>query len=275
MHCAVLSKHSPAYMALTASERMVVCQHSVYAVVVGVSLVPQTIIALTVLYKAWTGAYFVSRQIPILGGLFMGSRMVLYLVEACVRSVIKGSWLLFAHHELFLLLMILALWTQSTTVLGVGIVLDLFACHEAPYYVALYIAYRLRWRASLTCAIVGCASIWYILTRVAQTVMIMYMIIGFAQMSAVKSDPAFIATAVLFGAFTVIQVYTLVIYYAMYRKACAGWEPGSVTPGSSRTPSRSSSAGASCVIRRGGSGRAGGGAGVTGSPDLTIEVTKV
>lgn len=218
MDAAVLS-HSAMYKKLGAAERMIVCQHSVYAVVFSLSFVPQTVMALTAMFKAWTGSYLASPQLAALAGVFIASRAMLYIVEACTRSVIKRSWLLIVHHQLFFLIIAMGIWLQDTAVIGIGIVLDLFACHEAPLYVAL-VGYRLVWKESITRAILCVACAWYVLTRVFQTVVIAYMIWGCAQLGSVKSMPEFIITSLLFGAFTVIQAYTLVIYYAIYRKLC-------------------------------------------------------
>lgn len=216
MHKAVLMRSS-IYRQLGAAERMITCQHSVYAVVFSLSFVPQTVLAFVAMFRSWTGDYFASAHLTALCGLFLASRAMLYIVEASTRSVIKRSWLLIVHHQLFFLIIVMGVWTQNTAVLGVGIVLDLFACHEAPLYVAL-LGYRLAWRPSLTRAILCGACVWYVLTRIFQTVVISYMIWGFAQMAAIKTTPEFIVTGLLFGAFTIIQAYTLVIYHAIYVK---------------------------------------------------------
>lgn len=217
LHHAVLNRFSPVYRKLAPSEQIITCQHSVYALVFGLSLVPQTTLAVFCLFRAWTGVYLASWQLTILAGVLIGSRGVLYLVEACVRSLIKPSWLLLVHHTLFYLIIILGLWGDNIAVLGIGIVLDLFACHEAPLYLAL-VAYRLQWRQSVTLAIVSTACVWYLLTRVIQTAFVGYMIIAFARMPNVRHTTEFIVTALLFGAFTFIQAYTLVIYHSIYRK---------------------------------------------------------
>jgi hypothetical protein len=59
---------------------------------------------------------------------------------------------------------------------------------------------------------------YYIATRLLQTVMVLYMIIGWASYPAVRTTAAFIVSATLFGAFSIIQGYTLVIYRAIGRK---------------------------------------------------------
>jgi hypothetical protein len=102
----------------------------------------------------------------------------------------------------------------NAALVGLGIVLDLFACHEAPLYFAL-LAYRLQWPAKTARAILRGGCVWYVLTRLLQTVILVYMIVSFAGMSAVRYEFGFVITAVLCGAFSVIQAYTLVIYRAM------------------------------------------------------------
>jgi hypothetical protein len=221
MHAAVLSRFSPVYRSLSAADQLIACQHSVYAVMFSCSVIPQTALAFISLFKAWTGDYFAGSNLTTLFGLFLASRAMLYFAEACVRSVVKRSWLLIIHHQLFFLIVVMAVWTHNTAVLGIGVVLDLFACHEAPLYIAL-LAYRLRWNKTFTQIILQVACAWYILTRLFQTVLISYMIYAFAGMSAIRYAPEFILTALLFGAFTIIQAYTLVIYYAMYKKVCSG-----------------------------------------------------
>jgi hypothetical protein len=254
LHAAVLTPLSPVYRSLSSADQLIACQHSVYAVLFSLSLIPQTALAFIALFKAWTGDYFVSSHLTILFGLFLASRAMLYLAEACVRGVVKRSWLLIVHHQLFFLIVVMAVWTQNTAVLGIGVVLDLFACHEAPLYVAL-LAYRLRWNQAFTRVILQVACGWYILTRLFQTVVISYMIYAFAGMSAIRYAPEFILTALLFGAFTVIQAYTLVIYYAIYKRVCSG---RSASPSQSQKQQASPWAGAR----------------LEGMPSVTVEFTE-
>jgi hypothetical protein len=213
----VLTKLSSAYRSQDPADRMVVCQHSVYAVVFGVSMIPQAALAFTAMFKAWTGDFLTHWTLPVLAGVFIGSRLLLYLAEACVRCVIKGSWLLVVHHVMFFLFITVGMWAQSVTAFGIGLVLDLCACWEAPLYVAL-IAYRLQWRPSLTRGLMCGATAWYVVTRIFQTVVVTYMIVGFAGLGVMKGNAALITASVMFGAFTAIQVYTVFIYYSMYRK---------------------------------------------------------
>lgn len=243
----VLSRVSCTHRSLAAADRMVVCQHSVYAVVFGLSMVPQTTLAFTTSFKSWTGDFFVSWQLAVLAGVFIGSRLLLYLVEACVRCVIKGSWLLVVHHLMFFLFITIGMWAQSVTVFGIGLVLDLCACWEAPLYVAL-VAYRLQWQPSLTRALVRVATAWYVATRVFQTVVVTYMIVGFAGLGAMQGNAALITASVMFGAFTAIQVYTVFIYYAMYRKVR---KDGAGTAAGAVGSARCSSSDGTCFVGEG------------------------
>jgi hypothetical protein len=214
LHHMVLMRFSSAYRRLGQADRLISCQHAVYAVVFGLSLVPQTALAIRSLFLAWTGTYLVSAELSVLAGVFIPTRAVLYVGEAAVRSVVKWSWLLVVHHLLFFTIVVMAVWSQSAAIVGIGVVLDLFACHEAPLYVAL-LAYRLQWPAKAARGILRGACVWYVITRLVQTVLLVYMIVGFARMPAVRYTPEFIVTSILCGAFSVIQAYTLVIYRAI------------------------------------------------------------
>jgi len=176
LHHGVLMRLSAAYQGLSAADRMISCQHAVYAVVFWLSLVPQTVLACMSLFSAWTGTFLASNYITLLVALLAPTRAVLYVVEACLRSVIKWSWLLIVHHTLYLLVICLAVWTKDIAVVGIGLVLDLFACHEAPLYVAL-LAYRLQWPPRLARGILRGGCVWYIITRIVQTVMLVYILV--------------------------------------------------------------------------------------------------
>lgn len=213
MHHCVLKPFNRVYRELPIMQQLVTCQHAVYAAIFGLEVVPQTVLAIRFLYKAWTGPYFASHEPALLIGVFILSRAALYLVEACVRSI-HFSWLLLIHHELFFTIILMGLWTENPAVCAIGIVLDLFACHEVFLYISL-VFYRLQVPRKYTISMLGLSCAWYTLTRVLQTVLLLYMIIGWAMNPAVKYTPAFIITAILCGAFTVIQAYTLVIYKAI------------------------------------------------------------
>jgi hypothetical protein len=254
LHHVLLKPVSPAYRALDASGKLVSCQHAVYALVFGLSMVPQTVLAMRAMFYGWTGAYLASVEIVVMVGIFISTRSVLYLIEASVRSVVKWSWLLLVHHLLFFTIVVMALWTQNAAVVGIGFVLDLFACHEAPLYVAL-LAYRLQWRPKVARIILRSACVWYVITRVMQTVLLVYMITHYAQLGAVRLKPEFIVTSIFCGAFTFIQAYTLVIYRAMDVKLgqrLAGSEAAAKS-GASSTSSTRAAGGASSSLSHSGS----------------------
>jgi hypothetical protein len=82
-------------------------------------------------------------------------------------------------------------------------------------------SYRLQWPARFTQTVLRGAMVWYVLTRIFQSIILLYMIAGFATMPAVRSTPAFIVVSILCCVLTVIQAYTLVIYRAVDRKVAA------------------------------------------------------
>lgn len=214
LHRGVLMPASPAYRALGPTGQLVTCQHAVYALVFTLSVVPQAVLAFQALFSAWTGSFLSSAVLPVLVGVFLSTRAVLYLIEASVRCVVKWSWLLVTHHLLFYTVVVMAYWTQSPVVVGIGLVLDLFAACEFPLYWAL-LAYRLQWQPSAARAILRGACAWYVVTRVMQTVLLVYMVVSCATIPAVRLAPEFLITAIMCAAFTFIQAYTLVIYRGM------------------------------------------------------------
>lgn len=214
-HHVVLWPGSSVYRALPLPQRLVVCQHAVYAAVFGASLLPQTLLAARFLFGAWTGDILGARLWTKLVAFIM-SRCGLYLVEGSVRAV-KWSWVLVAHHVIFLALLAQNVRSGNPALGVVGVVLDLFAVHEFPLYVAL-LAYRLRAPARLARGMLRGALVWYVLTRLAQTAILGYILTGLALLPHINRDPAFIATAGMCVALTVIQAYTVSIYRGIDRK---------------------------------------------------------
>jgi hypothetical protein len=97
---------------------------------------------------------------------------------------------------------------------GVLLLLLLLHCQR----LQVLLGYRLQWPCRTTKALMSAALAYHIATRLLQTVMVLYMIIGWASYAAVRTTPAFIVVATLFGALSVIQAYTLVIYCAIGSK---------------------------------------------------------
>eukprot|EP00878_Enallax_costatus_P011142 GHUV01011635.1.p1 GENE.GHUV01011635.1~~GHUV01011635.1.p1 ORF type:complete len:349 (+),score=35.48 GHUV01011635.1:635-1681(+) len=207
----------PAYCRLDPAHRLVSCQHAVLLVVFTLQLLPQSILTIRCLFMTWTADYIMSHEMQVLLGFVVAMRAVLYIVEACIRSVVRFSWLLLVHHQLFFLVLVSAIWTLNAPAFMMGLVLDWMACLEVPLYLAL-LAYRLEFPTQQACFILVSACSWYVLTRVLQTAMLVYMIIGWAADPLVNRTPAFILTSLMCGAFTVIQAYTLVIYHGIWCK---------------------------------------------------------
>ncbi|WIA14482.1 hypothetical protein OEZ85_003004 [Tetradesmus obliquus] len=217
LHHGILMRFSAQYKQLEPGQQLVSCQHAAYVVVFGLQLIPQTLLAMQAFFKLWTAEYAAGSELPVLLGVVVMARVALYLVEACVRSVVRWSWVLFLHHSLYFVVLVVAIWSQSPCAFMIGLVLDLFACHEMPLYLVL-LGYRLKWPQRTTKSLMTFALGYYTITRLLQTAMVLYMIIVWAGYPAVRTTPAFIVVATLFGAFSVIQAYTLVIYRAIGRK---------------------------------------------------------
>ena len=216
VHHVLLKRIFRVYRLLKPLQMLICCQHGVFVVLLSLQLVPQTVLAMRVLFRHWTAAYVTSDELAVLMGCFLMSHAALYLIEACVRSV-HFSWLLICHHLLFFVVIVIGFWKVSVPVFAIGITLDLFVCHEVFLYVVL-LGYRLIWPPKPTLRLLWFACCWYLLTRVLQTVMLLYMIIKWASYPAVKHDPAFIVTAVICGLLTVLQLYTVVVYKGIGRK---------------------------------------------------------
>lgn len=205
-----------AMQALPMEQQLVTCQHAVHVAAYALTIIPQTWLAAELLFKVWTGNDLQKRTSTILIAFATG-RAVLFTIEACVRSV-KWSWLLFLHHALNIMTTTVNMWDGSPVLAIVGAVLDLFTAHELPLYVAL-VAYRLGfWPRRVTRAVLRGACAWFAATRVLQTAMLAYMFRSFLTVPSIRSTPAFVITAVLCGAFTFLQTYTLFIYHSMDRK---------------------------------------------------------
>jgi hypothetical protein len=212
-HYGVLQRYSGVYRALKPMQQLVCCQHAVYVVILGLQLVPQSYLVIRMLFRAWDVAYVSSMEPTLLFGAFLTTHALLYVMEASVRSICF-SWLLLAHHQVFFTIIMAGVWSTNMMVLVLGMVLDWFVAHECFLYVVL-VMYRLQAPRRLTLGALYWACGWYIATRVVQTVLLLYPIISWAMMPAVRGSPGYIITSVLCGVLTVIQVYTLGIYKAI------------------------------------------------------------
>jgi hypothetical protein len=113
LHPGVLARASKLYRRLEPGQQMVTCQHVAYVALFGVLIVPQTYLAIRAFFKLWTAEYMMGSELTMLLGVIVMARVALYLVEACVRSVVGWSWVLFLHHSLYFVVLVVAIWSQN------------------------------------------------------------------------------------------------------------------------------------------------------------------
>lgn len=208
----VLLRCSGAYRALPQDMRLVAAQHAVYTFIFGLSIVPQTYLTLVVLFRTLTGDMITSKQLVYLLGLFVVPRFALYLLEAGSRSVIKPNAVLVGHRITAAATGLIVVLSRNPGVLPLALVMDLGAVWEAPVYLML-LSRRLQWglrcRRALLC---GSVTV-YVLSRVFQIVLLVYMIVGLAGYPAVAATPEFgLLCALYLGYATVGSLANMFIY---------------------------------------------------------------
>jgi hypothetical protein len=113
MHHGVLFRYSEQYRQLEPGQQMVTCQHAAYNGVFGLQIVPQTYLAIRAFFKLWTAEYAMGAELTVLLGVIVVARVALCLVKACVRSVVRWSWVLFLHHSLYFVVLVVAIRSQN------------------------------------------------------------------------------------------------------------------------------------------------------------------
>jgi hypothetical protein len=210
-----LWKFCQPYRQLSLVRRLVCATHSAFFVLLGLQLVPQTILAIQILFKSWAEQDILLEQLSAFMGIFIWSHAAMYAVEACIRATVDISPVLLVHHLGFFAINMLAFWTVNMQAMVVGVILDWFIAHECCLY-AVLVGYRLGLSPKWGKPLWWTAMIWYALTRIMQTILVGYTIIGFTMSGPLH--PVVIVVAILCGALTAIQCYTFVIYYGMYKK---------------------------------------------------------
>jgi hypothetical protein len=126
---------------------------------------------------------------------------------------------MYMFHQAVLHIMLLLVLAAST-VSCLFYLMNFMLCTLLLFLLRLQVllGYRLQWPRPTAKALMSAALAYYIATRLLQTVMVLYMIIGWASYPAARTTPAVIVVATLFGTFSVIQAYTLVIYRAIGQK---------------------------------------------------------
>jgi hypothetical protein len=212
---AALLKYSVTYRALLQHQRLVTVQHTVYAVVFGLSLVPQTYLTLRCLFYTLTGEVIFTRLFTYLLGLFVVPRCALYVMEASNRTTIKPNTLLVFQRVVTVVTGFIVVLSRNPALLGMAVLMDLSAVHEAPLHFVL-VSRRLKWSATLTRVTLRAGCAWFIVTRLFQLVVLMYMVVVLSSMSVMNRLPEFIILSAVYLAYTVGQlVFTLVLYHRM------------------------------------------------------------
>lgn len=210
--------------ALPLDQRLVSYQHLLFAAIFAIQVVPYTVLFARFFFMRWTAEYFVGSddhvcELGVVIGLFIMSHAFLYCLEGALRVLVKPSPVLLVHHFLFFFLLCCGLWMgPSALLIKTTVVLDLFAVHELPLYVALLL-YRLCARAAAVRGVMVAALAWYGLTRVAQTGLLVWLLA--ASDAGLRTGAPFIISVIVCSALTGVQAYTFHIYAGMYRRAGA------------------------------------------------------
>jgi hypothetical protein len=222
----LLCRSSSVYRSLRGGcEHLVVLWHAVYALLFGLSLVPQTFIALRALFATTTGTMVASGGLTYLLSLFVLPRLSLYFAEGAFRTVIKPNLLLVGLRTVAIASCFIVVMSGSPAALSMACVVDLCEAFAAPLYAAL-VAYRLQWPVKVTRALLHAGLAWYLLTRVFQLVVLLYMVVGFAAMPAVKTSAAFIVLSAGYLGYAVASFGTVWLYRGMRASLRSDMLPG-------------------------------------------------
>jgi hypothetical protein len=217
----VLLRCSGAYRALPQDMRLVAAQHGVYTFLFGLSIVPQTYLTLVVLFRTLTGDMITSKQLVYLLGLFVVPRFALYLLEAGSRSVINPNPVLVGHRITAAATGLIVVLSRNPGVLPLALLMDLGAVWEAPVYIML-LSRRLQWGLRCTRALLYGSVTVYVVSRVFQIVLLVYMIVGLAGYPAVAATPEFgLLCALYLGYATVGSLANMFIYRGIGAKLTA------------------------------------------------------
>ena len=98
---------------------------------------------------------------------------LLYVVEGCVRAVLRTNWLLLVHHTLWTVLIVIATDGEGVFAIKLDLMLDWMVCFEAPLFFTLILA-RLHAPVRLVQATLLGGLAVYVLSRLMQTAMLAY-----------------------------------------------------------------------------------------------------
>lgn len=222
----VLCRSSDVYRSLRPDcKHLVTLWHAVYALLFGLSLVPQTSIAVRALFATTTGSMLASGWLTYLLGLFVLPRLSLYFAEGAFRTVIKPNLLLVGLRTVAVASCFVVVLSGNAAALSMACLVDLCEAFAAPLYATL-VAYRLQWPVKTTRALLRASLALYVLTRVFQLVVLLYMVVSFAAMPAVKSSAAFILLSAGYLAYAVGSFGTVLLYRPMWASLHSDMLPG-------------------------------------------------
>lgn len=199
--------------------------HAVYALLFGLPLAPQTFIAVRALFATTTGSMLASGGLTYLLGPFVLPPLSLYFDEGAFRTVIKPSLLLVGLRTVAVASCFVVVLSDNTAALSMACLVDLCEAFAAPLYATL-VAYRLQWPVKTTRALLRASLASYVLARVFQLVVLLYMVVGFAAMPAVKSSAAFILLSAGYLAYAVGSFGNVLLYRPMRASLRSDMLPG-------------------------------------------------
>lgn len=190
-----------------------------YALLFGLSMVPQACLTLQGLFGTATGNLLASNGLTYLLGLFAAPRMFLYFAEAAVRCLAEPIFQLVALRVVSIATWFVVVLTKNPAVLSMALLMNLGAAFEAPLYATL-VGRRLQWR--VTRRLLRATVSWYAVNRVFQLVVLVYMVVGFAAMPAVNTTPEFVILSIVYLGYSVFgSLHTLGIYRRMDLRLCS------------------------------------------------------
>jgi hypothetical protein len=195
---------------LSQQQRLVTAQHAVYVLVFGVCLGPQAWLTLSVLFGTLTGTTVASTHLTWLVGLLV-MHLSLFLFEASYRVAVKPNRLLVAHRILFTAAAFVAVLSRNPALLIMTLLMNLGCVFDAPLYATL-LAWRLELPARHTRRLLGVSVAWYVLTRLFQLVVLVYMVVGFATLPSFRRTRGFFIESVIYLMICVGSVLTLLAY---------------------------------------------------------------
>lgn len=195
-------------------QQLVVLQHSVEAVFLGLIYVPYTYLTLSV--------FFQEQPLEVLGnkvtalGTFMTTIAIMYLIELASRFA-NPRPLVVAHHLCAVLQALLTAFLPTTAILKSAAVLNYFVTYEAITFVGL-IMYRLAPTHKLTRPTILVGMIVFDMSRPVQFVWIIETLWLSWDNLVLWQAVLQIAMTVIF---TLLQLYSINIHWKLYQKCGA------------------------------------------------------